>query len=173
MDRSYFALWFRLNQSDGYLIWIGDEQDSVLTEEDLLIPVFSSESTLALYAKEKKIEIVNEEPILHNLDKIKKWLHQPDGPIDCHAFLSAWNMFTDVAEGTKKTFAGRDKDKLNSKLYDKLFFGNNLPAVTPRNEYYIPQWKSAERERLFEVMTQGLLLFESNTKEIEYKRPGV
>ncbi|HEX8530480.1 MAG TPA: hypothetical protein VF646_10670 [Cytophagales bacterium] len=171
VDRLYFALWFRLDQTDGYLIWIQDDQDSVLVEVDLLIPVFRSESSLALYAKERSIEIVDEEPVLHDLDAIREWLSKPDQHIDCHEFLAAWNLFTDVSTGTERKFTGSKKDKLTSKLYDKLFFGNNLPAVTPPNEYYIPQWQEAERQRLFEVMTEGLQLFERSSKVIENKRP--
>ena len=134
-----------------------------------MIPVFRSESALALYARAKNIEIVNEEPLLHDLDLIKEWLRQPDRHIDCRAFLAAWNLFTDVANGIAMAFTGRQKDKLTRRIYDKLFFGNNLPAVTPPNEYYIPQWSAAEQARVVAVMTQGLQLFERNSKEMKNK----
>jgi hypothetical protein len=170
VEKSFFALWFRLYRKDGYLLWIGDDdQDSVFVDEDRLIPVFRSESALALYARARNIEIVNEEPILHDLDLVKAWLRQPDQPIDSRAVLAAWNLFTDVGNGIEMAFTGRQRDKLTRRIYDKLFFGNNLPGVTPPNEYYIPQWSAAERVRLVSVITQGLQLFERNSKEMENK----
>jgi hypothetical protein len=166
MEKSFFTLWFRLNRNDGYLIWILDEPESILLEEDGLIPVFRTEVALALYAKAKQTEIVNEEPILHDLDIIKEWLLEPGLPINCHVFLPAWNLFTDVANGLNKPFTGDQRDQLTRGLYDKLFFGNNIAGILVRDEYCIPQWTLGEEKSLQEILTEGMLLFESNIKEM-------
>jgi len=40
---------------------------------------------------------------------------------------------------------GFDEDKaLTQKIYNKLFWGSNLPAVTPKGRYYEPIWPRRE-----------------------------
>ena len=170
----YFAFWFKLNQTDWYLIWVLSEPESVLLDEQECIPVFRSEITLAAYAKARNIEIVNEQPIRHNLDAVEKWLQEPEGAIDCNDFLAAWNIFTDVAYGLKQKFLGDTPSRLRNRIYDKLFWGNNhfngdpiLGSAT--GEYYFPQWSAGEREKIVQVLTQGFELFRSRLKVINAK----
>ncbi|MDJ1473827.1 hypothetical protein [Xanthocytophaga flava] len=167
MEKLFFAIWFRLDQKDRYLIWIQDETDQVLVETDVLIPVFNSETALANYAGKKLIEIVNEEPLFCNLDYISNWIIQPDNSIDCQMFLSTWNLFMDIASAINRSFTGNEKDKLTNKVYDKIFYGNNLPSVTPEGKYYIPVWTKSERQRLMQIMSEGITLLRRNLKEID------
>ncbi|MDJ1484116.1 hypothetical protein QNI16_26700 [Cytophagaceae bacterium YF14B1] len=167
MERLFFAIGFSLDQKDRYLIWIQDETDQVLVETDGLIPVFNSETALAKYAAKKYVEIVNEEPVFCDLDYLSNWIAQPNNPIDCQMFLSIWNLFTDIASGINRSFTGNEKDKLTNKVYDKIFYGNNLPSVTPEGKYYIPVWTKAERGRLIEIMSEGIALLRISLKEID------
>ena len=43
--------------------------------------------------------------------------------------------------------------------YEKLFFGNNLPAVTPAGASYTPLWDVAELARLSHTLRLGLTEF--------------
>jgi hypothetical protein len=170
--RKYFASWFRLKQKDQYLIWISDEPDSVMVNEQGYIPVFSSEMALAAYAKSKGIELVNKEPKLHDLDAAEEWLQQPQSSIDCFQFLLAWNLFTDVAHALQVSFIGRKLSPLGYRIYDKLYFGLNHfigdPVMGhPSGKFYIPQWSLKERNKLAKVLTQGLAIFKSKLLETE------
>jgi hypothetical protein len=42
------------------------------------------------------------------------------------------------------------------KIYDKLFFGNNLPAITPAGVSYEPVWSHDEIETLSRIYRLGL-----------------
>jgi hypothetical protein len=42
------------------------------------------------------------------------------------------------------------------KIYDKLFFANNLPAITPRGASYEPIWSEGEIELLSRIYRFGL-----------------
>lgn len=48
-------------------------------------------------------------------------------------------------------FAAYRTDLLEN-VYDKIFWGNNLPAMTPEGESYQPNWKIEELEALEEYM---------------------
>ncbi|MDQ4139674.1 MAG: hypothetical protein M3142_04045 [Bacteroidota bacterium] len=181
MEKRYYATWFRLNQADRYLIWINkfgeiDEPEEVLLNVQSRIPVFNCEMDLAVYAKSKNLKIENETPILHNLDAVEEWLQQPDSSIDCNDCLAAWNLFTDVAYTLNLTFNGDKHARLRNKIYDKLFWGNNIfvgdPILGhPSGEFYIPQWSPAEIRKLAKILKQGLKLFRRyivEVKEIQY-----
>jgi hypothetical protein len=58
------------------------------------------------------------------------WLDDPQADtVDCVLFLLGWNLFWDVATVLGRPL--RDLDPVANKIHDKLFFGNNLPAMTP------------------------------------------
>lgn len=54
----------------------------------------------------------------------------------CDQILGIINLMGDFGFDTKKL--------INDKIYQKLFWGCNLPSVTPENKYYEPIW---EKER--------------------------
>lgn len=59
----------------------------------------------------------------------------------CKILLDGWNFIEDLA----RTFGLTEEMKrlhspLLNKVYDKLFYGNNLPAGTPEGKSYSPLW---------------------------------
>ena len=63
--------------------------------------------------------------------------------------------------GKTKAFEA-DLGECVQRVYDKLFFGNNLPAMTPPGEHYDPTWSDAEIRILCSVIAAGLHLFRSH-----------
>jgi hypothetical protein len=66
------------------------------------------------------------------------------------ALLDAWNTFEDVARSTSvdlMQIAPHSRASMNT-LYQKLFYGNNLPAVTPERKKYLPILIKEERRLL-------------------------
>ena len=134
------------------------------------IPVFVSMDALSAYAQIENIILVQEEPCLHHLDAIVEWLKvehpEPEGKaaINCNEFLAAWNLFADVSRSIGGNF---DADReFTADIYDKLFWGNNLPAVTPEGQCYIPFWSETEERIIRDVMSQGLQMFRNSIKNL-------
>ena len=178
MIKKYYATWFRLNRADRYLIWIdkenaeNDEREEVFVDEQGRIPVFTSETDLATYAKIIEVEIENQEPILHDLDAVEEWLQEPASYLNCNDCLAAWNLFIDVAYPLKLTFIGDKHNRLRNRIYDKLFWGNNhfvgCPILGhPSGDYYFPEWSYAEVRKLAKILKQGLKLFRRYTVEVK------
>jgi hypothetical protein len=172
VEKKYFTCWFRLQQRDLFLIWILAEPELVLIDEQGYIPIFSSELALATYARNRGLDIINETPLLHNLDAIEEWLQHSESYIDCDIFQGAWNLFTDVAHALQLSFRGDKHGRLRNRIYDKLYFGNNLfigdPILGhPSGKFYIPQWSLKEKTKLAQVLSHGLAIFKSNLREIK------
>ncbi len=63
----------------------------------------------------------------------------------CKILLDGWNFIEDLARTVGLTEEmKRLQSPLLSKVYDKLFYGNNLPAVTPEGKSYSPLWLRGE-----------------------------
>ena|SRR5207249_3055821 len=170
MERMYFALRYRLDKKDRYLISFTadvDNSDGVAVNADGTIPIFVSKTDLMSYAQTNGFTSTKfEESRLHNLDVIAKWLNMKkmkrSRRVDCMQFLSAWNLFADASKSVGSDF---DLDRERTlKIYEKLFWGNNLMAVTPPGKFYVPIWSAREIEIIHEVMSHGLSMFRHHVK---------
>jgi hypothetical protein len=162
--KKYFPLLYRLQAEKRYLIWISSEKDSVMVDDGGFVLSFTDVAQLRGYADSEHYVLQNEEPILHDLDWVVGWTKLPLVPIDCEKALAAWNLFSDVALSIAARRA--DFERLDSRptVYKKLFWGNNLPSMTPKGRYYIPEWSADEIAFLAEILSAGLNLFESCTR---------
>lgn len=66
-------------------------------------------------------------------------------PKTCSLLLNGWNFIEDML----RTFAmSKEKRRLKSPLlnraYKKIFYGINLPSITPDNKSYSPLWEHEE-----------------------------
>ena len=77
--------------------------------------------------------------------------------------LTVWNILDDVSMSVNGNFDS--KKKRTNKIYDKIFFGNNLPAITPKGESYKPIWSKAERDVIREVLSFGFDIFRKAVRQ--------
>jgi hypothetical protein len=163
MGRKYYILRYRLDGADSYLIWYTNEEDSVFVDEAGIVPSFKDTDTLLKYAVGRGIGLVPEEPKLHNLDVLERWLREKEeGLIDPDSFNGAWNLFADMS---RSIGGGFDADReLTREIYDKLFWGCNLPVVTPKGKRYDPVWTKRELRAMREVLGSGMEMFRRSVK---------
>lgn len=158
MTSKYYKLWYFITGNNRYLIWYSNEQDGVFVDAKGKVPSFASVENLLSYAETRGIIVELEEPHLHNLDLLVRWLKKPDAKsVSCNEFNNAWNLFSDVSASINGNF---DSDKkLTQKIYDKLFWGCNLPAVTPEGKQY-HHWTKRELQLMHDVLLTGVEMFE-------------
>lgn len=160
MTATYYHLLYQLNGTIGYLIWFSNDKDSVVLQPDGLGTCFSSLLHAHTYATAHQLGVQEETPVLHDLDLIARWLQCIlSADVDCKAFLNAWNLFDNVAVSVGATF--RPDDTETYTVYEKLFWGSNLPVLTPPGEHYIPVWSDDELLLLRATLANGLALFRS------------
>lgn len=162
----YFPLLYRLHGEEHYLIWISDDRDSVEVDASGFVPGFRDLVSLRKYADQKHYSLETEEPKLHDLDWVTTWRVATSNMVQCEEALCAWNLFSDVAASfPKRGFAFENRDSQFPAIYKKLFYGNNLPSITPEGKQYIPEWSQEEISSLADVLTAGLDLFLSSVRQ--------
>jgi len=164
----YFPLLYRLDAEDRYLIWISNESDGVVADAEGFVLTFKDTDAVRAYADLMHYQLEDHEPILHDLDWVGTWLKKPGMPVNCVEALGAWNLFSDVARSIQGR--GRAFERLVPQfpgIYQKLFWGNNLPSLTPNGCHYVPEWSSEELAALVEVLGAGLEMFQSSTRSFQ------
>jgi len=161
MPKTYYKLLYRLDGAEGLLLWFSNNLDGVCTAGESSVPSFNTEDDLLLFASNNNISVSTEEPVIHNLDAVQAWINDSKSEtLNCGETLAAWNLFVDVASSVPVE-AGDFEDadrKLNS-VYEKIFWGSNLPAVTPVGERFEPDWTAEELASLVDFLAKGLGLF--------------
>lgn len=165
MERECYICWYRLNQKDAYLIWFStDESDGVYIDENGIVPSFEDLKNLRNYGEKLGISVDIEKPNLHNLDLVENWLsdNKPE-IVDYNPFLEVWNLFDDISISTNGNF---DSDrKLTKKIYNKIFWGCNISAVTPEGKSYEPIWTKKELKIIHETLSFGFQMFKEKVRE--------
>ena len=164
MKRDYYILWYRLDDKDSYLIWFSTENDDgVLVDKNGFVPSFNDVKTLRDYSNQKKIILKDEEPVIHNLELIENWLCENNSAInDYNEVLNTWNLFEDISISTNGNF-NSDRE-LTKKIYEKIFWGCNIPAVTPEGESFTPTWTKMELKIVRETLIFGFQMFREKIK---------
>ena len=161
-NTKYYQYGLCLDAREAYLIWIGDDdQDSVMTNKNGKVVCYLNSVTLLKDANKSGLVIEPEPSMLLDLDRLSTWLQMKNVQVvDCEMLLNAWNLFQDVATSINVAF---DTDrKITNKIYEKLFFGNNLPTITPKGKKYQPTWTMQELKVIRKVLSNGLALFREN-----------
>jgi hypothetical protein len=66
--------------------------------------------------------------------------------------ITAWNALDDLTKslGVPLGFHG----ELANRSYDKLFWGLNLPAMTPPGQWFIPAWRPRQLPKIDQVLRE-------------------
>jgi hypothetical protein len=174
--RSYLEVVVRIGHGERHLLWFSDEDrddlDQLLLDDDGQLVAFGDGQALRAYAAARSFPIAERGPARYDLDALAGWLQQPTAAgVRCRAFLDAWNLFIDLRSTLTGRNAIRDPDGAGA-VYDQLFHGSNLPAMTSaRGEPFVPQWTDADLAALVRVLGGGLQLFRSRLAAGETPSP--
>lgn len=156
MEREYTACTFRLDGRDRHFLWYADEPDGVVVGASGEMVTFASEAELLAFGATEGMSWPIDFTVSYDLDAVVAWIAQRDAEaIDCIMMLNAWNLFVDIAA----TFSCKLLEPRGANaVYDKIFWGNNLPTMTPPGEHYVPAWSQEEADVLAGVCAAGLSL---------------
>jgi len=152
--RTYYLCLVRFRQRDRYTLWYSNDTDG-LELRDGKISLFGAEEQLVRLAAEQGLQFENEEPVLHDFDLAAQWVQTGDASeVDCSVFNSVFNLCTDAAQSLGQP-ASWESPQFRP-IYQKLFWGCNLPALTPPGEQYIPRWSWDELGVLRDALRKAL-----------------
>lgn len=163
-ERSHYLCRLRFNGAVIFVAWYSAERDGFVRDAaGRLLAAFDPE-TLTAVIEARGLHLEEDEPADYDFDRLRMWCTAPDDArIDRPDFLNTWNFFDDLAglhEGEETRYARLSRAA--DKSYKKLFWGSNLPAVTPPGEQFIPEWRPEELDEIRLVFEAGLEMLNSS-----------
>jgi hypothetical protein len=150
----YYPVKFIIKQKEYFCIWFSDDNDLFLLNDGRVL-YFVSEEDMFKYSQEIGLQL-KQDIVAYDIDFAKSWLDQKNIEIDCKYFLEFWNIVNDFAKSISKDFYGNKTSKSIEKLYDKLFYGNNLSAVNKYRKVFQPNFTISEISELKNVVFNGI-----------------
>jgi hypothetical protein len=165
-DRLHYLCRVRLNGAVVFVAWYSGERDGFARDDAGRLRAACTPEALTATAGMRDVLLESHAPADYDFDGIRAWCAAPAGEgIDCAAFLNAWNFFDDLAglsDGAETAYTQLSREA--AACYDKLFWGCNLPAVTPPGERFEPEWRADELAEVHLVLEAGLDLLESELR---------
>ena len=145
-----------------FFIWLSNDHDCVVLDSAGSIRLFDSLESLSQFVLAEGLTLSQEESSLWDFDNVLSWCSDPHPPVDCSQLLNAWNMLADIHASRGKTNdLLSNADQRGGAIYEKLFWGCNLPAVTPEGQKFEPIWSVEECRSLAQLLRLGLAELEA------------
>ena len=154
-------LGIRYNNSRWIVLWMDSEEsyDSEIYYANGQLMAFTDLQSTIDYARDHGIVLEKEADITVELDSVITWMNLPPAEaIPVELILNVLNFLDDAMPigSEREDFRGNSAER---DVYDKVFHANNLPAITPVNEKYIPIWSDNEIKILCRILQNGISHF--------------
>ena len=157
--RTHFRCVCKHREEEHHCLWFTNDVDGVVTRGSR-IACFRTEAAAIEFAAQQSLLVDDALPHRYDFDAIAAWAARPhDRGIDCVAFLNFWNLLTDMLtsiEGHPLT----KRMSSSSVSYDKLFWGNNLSAVTPPGQRFHPEWSEEQLSEIADLFRAAVAAFD-------------
>jgi hypothetical protein len=158
----HYAFYYRLDATVAILIWhtddVGSSPDRFETLDPYFVDCFPDRITLLRFAETNIMgTIVDDDPVVVDLDAALEWAMNPVSTTEhCRNALGVWNLFIDLCATLPDKLGTLKTDIDNAlEIEQKLFYGSNLPSITPEGEYYKPHWETEDKTILRLVFANG------------------
>ena len=163
--RRYYKISFVYKKKKYYTLWFNNDIDGLLNKNKKII-LFKSDNEMINYSINNNIKVKEDKIVNYNVDRIKIIIKNiklmKDEKINCKYILGIWNIIGDIVR-TNQTYFSGDLWKIKNKklllIYDKIFFGNNLPALRGDGEIYIPIFNNNEIKNILNILEECYGIF--------------
>jgi hypothetical protein len=146
-SRRFFLLWVSAGKERDYYVLCKHDPPQLLLAR--------SEEEITEYADRHGLQLSNQPMDIFDFNVLNGVLAglRPGKPLSENAareLLNIWNTLDDVSYSLNNDIMSVDlflKEDVD-KLYEKIFYGNNLPSVTPEGKKYSPLFEAKERSIL-------------------------
>ena len=147
-----------LDEQEFHCLWYTNDIDGLLTRNNRLVH-FRNRNDLNAFCALKTLTLEDGTSVYHPLKAVHTLLDESVA-MDYVEILNFWNLSSDLASSLRVKFLGDHRSTNN--LYNKVFYGNNLPSLRRDGEEYVPQWDEDEREALIKIMSHGLEILQNS-----------
>lgn len=157
-ERRHYLCDFRLDGGRLFVVWYSNDKDGLVNFENGKIGAFSDEPGVREFCRSAGLLLIAEPLPVYDFDAVATWCARPSAAeIDHVTFLNAWNMFDDALPSQGGAHSIYElSSKGAGRIYDKLFFANNLPSVITEDAHYNPVWSQYEVDLLARLFQLGL-----------------
>lgn len=148
----------RLHGRNHLFIWYCDHTDGVVKNDAGKVITFASEHDVGRYLEQLGSYLQDQDEVPdYDFDEVAGWCASPDAEaIDCSDFLNTWNILVDLIGKPAGPFAFREANRRLDDIYDTLFWGNNLPSITPEGEYFTATWADEDVQEIARLFKAGI-----------------
>jgi hypothetical protein len=149
-----YAVRIRVEGDSRYLAWYSLEHDGYLRDDGRVL-ARRRVADLREDAARLGCAVDDGVALSISLDALRKELRR--GKVPASLTLNAWNMLGDLAStvGLAKSVLEGDDAMETTRVYDKVFFANNLPSITPAGRRFRPQWTPDDLRTLRALFSRG------------------
>jgi hypothetical protein len=165
--REYYACSVRIRGEDIHVLWFTNDMDGLERTDSGSIRHFDDLDQVRAYCVANEIDL-STPATKYDLDQILLWSRSPIEPLNCPEVLNTWNFLMDAQQASDSNELLQHADRRAGGIYDKLFFGSNLPSVTPEGQEYQPAWSVDELQTLSSLLTRGIHAFVQNINSSEH-----
>lgn len=154
----HYTCRIQLRGQNHLFIWYCDDTDGVVKNDGGKVVTFASERDAGRYLEQLGLQLQDQDEVPdYDFDEIALWCTSPDAEaVDCSDFLNTWNMLVDLIGKPASPSAFREANRRLDHIYDTLFWGNNLPSVTPEGEHFTPAWPDEDIQEIAHLFTAGI-----------------
>ena len=156
--REYYSYQVHFAGYTHNLLWYTNDLDGLILDQNGKLTTFATRTELVTYAEAHGITPLKHATTSLDLDLVVRWCeHASATSVDCQLLLNAWNFFTDLTNSVPRVasaFVGSNRKY--SPINEKLFYGCDLPVITPKDMHYIPSWTVEELVDIVTVLRSGL-----------------
>ena len=152
---------FTHNGKSRFCIWFTDEVDGFIIEQNEIIS-FSNIESATNYCYTRKMK-VGKDITTYDVDNILEIVNSNTPTVDCKSILDFWNIVMDVTSSVSDTFYGNEEGIVTD-IYNKLFYGNNLPAMNDTGENFVPEWGSEDIFEFKKVVEDAVRIITTHIK---------
>lgn len=157
-NKEYYLCSLIYEQTEIFFIWYEGEPDGVVVDKQGNTITASDMETIKSAGKELNILFETEEVTVFDYDltynAIKREIYSEHVMNDA---INLLNIFGDIALSIPDNEYNDLLDN-NKPIYNKIFYGCNLPSVNTTNEKYVPVWTHEEQQVLQNLFEHGIRL---------------
>lgn len=166
MERSYTICPITIDGNQIFLLFFDNSFSGLYVDESRFAIGSRTLTSLAEFANKTSLPLVSEVGYHRDLGQICSWLDNPSSEtLNCSSAIDLWNLGSDYENGCQNR--NTDKDDTEDKdLYEKVFWGCNLPSVTPPGKKYEPIWSDDEISQLITILQRHVDVLRNRVKYV-------
>lgn len=149
---TYYSIQIVKDRTTLIMVWFSNDADGVLTYKGKVL-IFRSLSECTEYGDSTGLNIVSSDMVC-DFDQMVEWMNSSSRVVwDSSSLINTWNLLIDIFSSLNIHVHENENVKI---VYDKVFWGNNLPSVTPPGGKYVPVLSDEEKYDLVLFLKESL-----------------